>query len=336
VSSLRSLIVWFVAGSALICAAVAGAAQDQAPPPANEDCAACHDDPGAQRPDGTGIGVDTGSFAASIHGPMACVDCHADLASLDDYPHGESLESVNCATCHDDVGGTYHDSIHARAREEAGLAMAPSCSHCHGTHDIRGMLDVSSRVSRPSVAATCGTCHVGILERYDQSIHAAALEAADPRAPVCNDCHTAHAIQRTDTDVWRLSVTRECGTCHLDVVESFNLTFHGKVNQLGFSRVAACADCHGAHDIRPQSDPASMISSARLVETCSTCHPGANAEFVKYDPHPNPRDYERSPVLWWANVFYWTLIPACFAFFALHSALWFNRSWRERRTGRRA
>ena len=51
--------------------------------------------------------------------------------------------------------------------------------------------------------------------------------------------------------------------------------------------------------------------------------------FVAYDPHPNPRDYNRSKVLWAANVFYWALIPGCFGFFGLHSGLWFYRSRKE-------
>jgi hypothetical protein len=162
------------------------------------------------------------------------------------------------------------------------------------------------------------------------------VKKGDPHAPVCTSCHTAHAIQRTDTAAWRSSVTGECATCHAQVVDSFRRTFHGKVTQLGFTQVAACADCHGAHDILPPSNPASRVAPAHLVQTCSQCHRGANSQFVKYDPHPNPRDYQRSHVLWWANVFYWGLIPGCFGFFALHSALWFNRSWRERKTGTRS
>jgi len=149
---------------------------------------------------------------------------------------------------------------------------------------------------------------------------------------VCADCHTAHAIQRADTDASRLRATAECGSCHTSVVESFTRTFHGKVTQLGSARAAACADCHGAHDILPASNAASTVSPKNLQTTCGKCHQGANASFVQYDPHPNPRDYTRSATLWWANRFYWLLIPACFGFFGLHSLLWFWRSRKEART----
>ena len=313
-------------------ATAAGAAQAPAPkPPANDDCLACHGDPDTKRANGTPVAVDAAAVTASVHRAQPCVGCHADLAALTEFPHPDTLKKVDCAGCHNAVGATYHDSIHARAREKSGLTVAPACADCHGRHDILGKSDPKSRVAHAQVPATCGVCHGGIKQRYDVGVHAAALKKGDPRAPVCADCHTAHAIQRVDTDASRLSKTAECGSCHAAVVASFTRTFHGKVTQLGSAGAAACSDCHGAHDILPASDPASTISPKNLPKTCSACHAGANASFVQYDPHPDPGNYQRSAALWWANRFYWALIPGCFAFFGLHSLLWFWRSKREAR-----
>jgi hypothetical protein len=304
--------------------------------PANEDCAACHGDADAKRANGSSVAIDAAALAASKHGAMPCVACHADLASFTDFPHADTLAKVNCASCHDAVGATYHDSIHARAREKSGLNVAPACADCHGRHDILGKADPKSRVSHAQVPVTCGGCHVGIKRRYDTSVHAAALAKPGSRAPVCADCHTAHAIQRVDTETARLGATALCGSCHASVVESFARTFHGKVTQLGSAGAAACANCHGAHDILPASNAASTVSPQNLQATCGTCHTGANARFVQYDPHPDPSDYKRSAVLWWANRFYWVLIPGCFAFFGLHSLLWFWRSRQDAHAQREA
>jgi len=317
--------------AACLATATAAAGQSTPKPPANDDCLACHGEATAKRDDGRSIAVDAKFFEASTHGPMACVDCHADLAKPNEFPHAAKLAKVECGSCHDDIKSKYRDSIHAYAKEKAGLVVAPACADCHGKHDVRPHTDAASRVYHTRVPGMCGSCHAGIKEHYDTSVHAAALKKGDSRAPACADCHTAHAIQRADTDKWRLEVTAECGSCHAQVVDSFRSTFHGKVTELGFTRVASCADCHGAHDIRRASDPASTVSKAQLVKTCGKCHQGANEQFVKYDPHPNPRDYKRSAVLWWANRFYWVLIPGCFAFFGLHSALWFRRAAQERR-----
>jgi len=307
------------AAAAIIWSAAAASAQTTPAAPANDDCLTCHDT------------VDATRFEASIHGPMSCVDCHADAGK--ELPHPEKLAKAACGSCHDDIAGKYHDSIHAWAKEKAGLVVAPACADCHGKHDIRGKDDPKGRVSHAQVPATCGTCHAGIREKYDAGIHADALKKGGSNAPVCVDCHTTHAIQRTDTDTWRLRVTGECGSCHAKVVESFRRTFHGKVTELGFTRVAACADCHGAHDILPASNAASLVSKAKLVETCGRCHTGANERFVRYDPHPDPTNYSRGAVLWYANKFYWALIPGCFGFFGLHSALWY---WRSKKDGGRS
>jgi hypothetical protein len=313
--------------------AAAGAGQAPPPkPPANDDCLACHGEPDAKRANGTPISVDASAYKGSAHAELACVDCHADLATLTEYPHADSLKKVDCASCHTDVGATYHDSIHARAREKSGLVVAPACADCHGRHDIRPRTDPASRVSRAQVPVTCGACHDGIRRRYDAGVHGAALRNGVPGAPVCADCHTAHAIQRADTEAARLGATAECGGCHETVAAAFTRTFHGKVTQLGSAQAATCASCHGAHDILRASDAASTIAPKNLPVTCGACHPGANARFVEYDPHPNPQDYNRSAILWWANRFYWVLIPGCFGFFGLHSLLWFWRSRRDART----
>jgi len=308
-------IVRLVAVAAL-CAAPAAAAQSSAKPPANDDCLTCHADH-----------VDAKQFGASVHGAMACVDCHADLAKVTEFPHADTVAKVACASCHDDVAAKYRDSVHGRARSKAGLIVAPDCADCHGTHDIRSRKDSGSRVYHARVPSTCGKCHAGIQHEFDRSIHAAKLKAGSTQAPSCVDCHTEHAIQRAETTTSRLDVTAQCGTCHAAVVESFRRTVHGKGTDLRSGAAAMCADCHGAHDVLPAANRDARISKTHLVETCGRCHTGANDRFVEYDPHPNPSDYRRSAVLWWANRFYWILIPGCFGFFGLHSALWF---WRGR------
>ncbi len=319
------LATCFLAGLA------AGAGAQTVKPPGNDDCLACHGDSDAKRANGTSIAVDEKVFAGSTHGPLACVDCHQDLATTQEFPHPDTLAKVRCAACHDEEGAKYHDSIHSWAKERAGLtSAAPACADCHGQHDIQGRDDPHARVFRANVPPTCGSCHQGVVAQYNHGIHGSKVKAGSGNAPVCTDCHTAHTIQRADNDRFRLGVTAECGTCHSEVVESFRRTFHGKVTELGFVTVAACADCHGAHDILPASDSGSAVSRAHLVETCRKCHAGANESFVQYDPHPDPRSYARSPLMWWVNRFYTVLIAGCFGFFGVHSALWFRRSWRTR------
>ena len=148
------------------------------------------------------------------------------------------------------------------------------------------------------------------------------MKAGNALAPVCADCHTAHDIGSVDTDQWKLAIVRECGTCHEQSFRTYRDTFHGKITALGFTRVAKCADCHGSHGILPASNPASMISPQRRLATCQQCHPAANANFALYDPHADPHDHDRNPMLYYTSVFMKLLLGGVFLFFGIaHAAL---------------
>jgi nitrate/TMAO reductase-like tetraheme cytochrome c subunit len=209
--------------------------------------------------------------------------------------------------------------------------VSANCTSCHGSHDIRRKTDPASRVHRANVATTCATCHTGIEQVYEKSIHAQKVAAGNTGAAVCSDCHTSHEIQRTETAAWKLEVLRECGTCHTEKAETYRDTYHGQVTTLGFSRIATCASCHGSHDILPASNPASKVSSANIVNTCRTCHSAANENFAKYDPHADKHDAARSPVLHWTYRFMQVLLAGVFLFFGTHTLLWLPRSWAMRR-----
>jgi hypothetical protein len=389
-----------------VCAALLGlaitvtAAQSPAAePPTNDICLTCHGDPGAVSSAGRSVAVDETKFGESIHGllGMACVDCHADLAANEDYPHAEDLEPVSCAMCHDgavatydlgihaqarreegstvaatcvdchtahdirpksdpdspsyalnipatcarchgseeiiaaghiaigNVPALYDDSIHGRAVSRSGLLVAPNCTSCHGSHDIRQRTDPESRVNHANVPAICGSCHEGILRVYGTGVHGSGVASGNGGAPVCSDCHSAHGIQQADASQWQLDVIGECGTCHADQMRTYRDTFHGQVTSLGFTRVATCAACHGSHAIYPREDPRSAISSERLLETCQQCHETATEGFTRYDPHADKYDSERNPTLYWARFGMTWLLIGTFGFFGLHGLLWLPR-----------
>jgi nitrate/TMAO reductase-like tetraheme cytochrome c subunit len=189
-------------------------------------------------------------------------------------------------------------------------------------------------VFRTNIVATCTKCHEGIRPIYEKSVHAQAVKAGNALAPVCADCHTAHGIAATGTSDWQLAIVRECGTCHEQSLRTYRDTFHGKVTELGFTRVAKCADCHGAHDVLPARDPASTVSAGNRAATCRKCHEGANENFAKYDPHADPHDVARNPVLAYSAKFMQVLLGGVFVFFGMHTLLWFPRAWQVRRNRR--
>lgn len=308
----------------------------------NVDCAPCHADAVADyRRSAHAQALANGSNVAAT-----CVSCHGehDIRSKAD-PQSRTYHlnvAATCSACHGnpqviqkghiaigDVASPFKDSIHGRALSRSGLLVAPTCSDCHGPHDIRRKSDSASRVAMANVPGTCGKCHEGIAHEFAGSVHASVL-AKGGSAPACQTCHTAHAITTTDNPAWQVGVVTQCGTCHADRISTYRDTFHGQVTKLGFRAVATCADCHGTHRILPASDPASPIAPANLVQTCGKCHKGANANFIKYDPHADKRNRQRYAGLYYASIFMRVLLFSVFGFFGLHSVLWLGRGLRER------
>jgi hypothetical protein len=309
-----------------------------------ETCATCH-------------AAQVRAYRGSIHGrsrqsgdteAATCRSCHSAAHTIVSKNNPESpVYHLNlprtCAQCHADpalakrhhiqVGAVYQlymDSIHGRAVTRSGLLVAANCSDCHGSHAIQPRTDPTSRVFRGNIPQTCGTCHAGILKIYATSVH------GKDQAAVCTDCHTAHQIRRVEGAPWQLDAIRECGHCHQDELRTYRETFHGKVTELGFTRVAKCADCHGSHAILPASDPRSTVAAGRLVQTCGQCHSKATPAFVQFHPHADPDDKARFPLLHQVSLFMTILLAGTFAFFGVHTVLWFPRSLIERiRRGRR-
>ncbi len=309
------------------------------------DCATCHDAAvAAFKKSSHSQARDAGRSGAT------CVDCHGThdiLPSKDPDSRTYHLKvSHTCGSCHGDqatgqgmaggnVMGAFHDSIHGRALDRAGLLVAPSCASCHGAHDILGKSAPESRVHRAKVPDMCGTCHEGVQHTFAQSIHGQLFAKGDARAPVCISCHTTHAIQRPQGNAFRVGVVdTACGECHVESLHTYRDTFHGQVTELGFSQVATCADCHGAHEQFPQSDPRSLVSAEKRLSTCQKCHARANANFAMYDPHADAHDHDRGAVLFYSSRFMQLLLAGVFGFFGLHTSLWFVRSLREVRNRR--
>ena len=310
-------------------------------PPAQ--CASCHAKPAEQ-------------YASSIHGmshkmgaseAATCASCHGthDIVSVKqpDSPVYKLNLPKTCGTCHDnaaitkeyrmgktEAAGHYLDSIHGKALVKMGLIVAPSCNDCHGVHDIKRSIDKDSRSSHANIAKSCGTCHVGIEDTYNASVHGQLLAKGDKRGPVCTDCHSAHDIEKPATAHFKGLSDQSCGKCHEDRLEHYRETYHGKAMALGqpnvASDVAACYDCHGHHDVYPVSDPRSRLSKDRIVATCQQCHAGANVQFTKYQPHANPLDKAHYPILNKVFLFMTALLIGTFGFFGLHTAFWLFRS----------
>ena len=158
----------------------------------------------------------------------------------------------------------YMDSIHGFALSKEGLLVAANCQSCHGSHHILSHKDPKSPTFKANIPKTCGTCHAKINEDLNGGAHGQAVARGTMKAPVCTDCHTAHAILQPTEAAFRMQSTPICGSCHKDKLSTYRDTFHSQLGSLGgYVETARCWDCHGAHEILPASDPRSPIEQGQ-------------------------------------------------------------------------
>jgi cytochrome b subunit of formate dehydrogenase len=215
-----------------------------------ETCARCHADPKITRTLPFGNRAPVAGYTKSVHGRALLVDknpaapncgtCHPAHEVL---PPGDPKSLVNrmnlpktCATCHGDVYGIYAQSVHgiAAARGESG---APTCSDCHGEHQIEGPDSPTSSVYPSNISkTTCPACHGSVLAgrrngfdpariaSFSQTYHGLASRRGDLSVANCASCHGVHNIFPSHdprSTVNKANLVETCGRCHPDAGARF-------------------------------------------------------------------------------------------------------------------
>jgi predicted CXXCH cytochrome family protein len=320
----------------------------------NETCLGCHGQPGLtmtlENGDILDLYVDPSVYAASIHGQdgYACVQCHTNLG---DYPHPQftatdlrdatlQLTGV-CNRCHSGEYNLTMDSVHAAA-QASGIREAAVCSDCHGSHNIQQWTDSKTGELLPqarlNIPTTCAKCHNAIYQKYNESVHGAALREQDNTdVPTCIDCHGVHNIGNPTTAAFRVNSPQLCAGCHTnpelmdkygistDVLNTYVADFHGTTLTLFEKQspdaqinVPVCYDCHGVHDISNVNNPETGLAMQQnLLARCKVCHPDATSNFPTawmshYIPSPN-----QFSLVYYVNLFYKIFIPAVLGFMLL-------------------
>jgi len=176
-----------------------------------------------------------------------------------------------CAQCHSDKYEQYKTSVHGKALTEEGNIDVPTCTDCHGVHNIQDPTTASFRNTTP---ALCADCHdnAGIMDKYGIS-----------------------------TNVLETYVADFHGT---------NVKLFGDQSPDEPTNKAVCTDCHGVHDIAKVDNPETGIAlRENLLVKCQRCHPDATANFPgAWMSHyvPSPQHY---PIVYYVNLFYKIMIP---------------------------
>jgi predicted CXXCH cytochrome family protein len=220
------------------------------------------------------------ALAAGNTDAAVCTDCHnphtqkrltnAETGKLLGYARLHIPQT--CAQCHSAIYDQYKESVHGKALTEDGNLDVPTCTDCHGVHNISSPTTASFRNSIPFLCAECHTNNA-LMQKYGLS-----------------------------TDVLNTYVADFHGT----TVVLFEKTFPDQP-----TNKPVCTDCHGVHDIVRADDPnKGLVVRENLLARCQVCHPGATANFPEawmshYIPSP-----EKYPLVYYVNLFYKFFIPA--------------------------
>ena len=298
-------------------------------------CLSCHGNPDLSMTLPSGevlpLFIDAEHLKQSVHSPLGieCQACHTEIKT---YPHPpieyqtrrelSRAYYLSCEKCHSTIYEKAQDSMHAAVAAEN--PSAPVCTDCHGSHYVQ-----DPNQPRSLVSTTCSNCHGEVYEKYKESIHGSALmEEDNPDVPVCTDCHGVHNIQDPRSEQFRIDSPELCAGCHADaelmgkydlpadVYDLYKLSWHGvdvSVYKARWPTIwhdsAVCTDCHGIHDIFQTEDPRSSVNPENLLATCQKCHPGVGPNWTDAWTGHHEISLERSPLLYYIDVFYSSLIP---------------------------
>jgi len=199
-----------------------------------------------------------------------CLKCHSKKLkkSLED---GEKL-SLHVATA------DFADSVHS------GIG----CTGCH--EDIANRKHPKTKIAinnqrdySIAMNQACGNCHEAKMLAYEGSIHASLVADGNQTAPVCTDCHSAHAVK--SQALYEPVTGQSCKSCHENIFEAYAESVHGEArangNVIRASHIQApiCADCHRAHET-------TAVAAGELVQsTCLSCHDGAALAHEQWLPN---------------------------------------------------
>lgn len=164
------------------------------------------------------------------------------------------------------------------------------------------MLLLFSQYVLASVNNSCVECHMNLEEELSKSVRQWAMSIHKEIGVTCHDCHGGdpgikdeNAMDRSTGFIGTPSpkeIPLLCAKCHADakLMRQFNIrtdqfaeykiSVHGRrLFEKGDEKVATCVSCHGAHDIRKKSDPASSVYHKNVPEMCAKCH--SDPEYMK-------------------------------------------------------
>jgi cytochrome b subunit of formate dehydrogenase len=141
---------------------------------------------------------------------------------------------------------------------QEGTPSDATCLECHSD---------SSMAQTPLVRT--GLIHGTAVDREGLTLQVTneSLKGSAHDGFACIDCHAA--IKEIPHEEKLPPV--KCASCHEDAQMALDAGIH-RAQGKDAAYVPGCTDCHGAHQIKPASNPDSSVNHVKLLDTCGACH----------------------------------------------------------------
>ncbi len=207
-----------------------------------------------------------------------------------------------CYNCHKEMVGDRPTELYPG---DVHFKLGISCADCHGGDRTSDDMEVAMSKGKgfigipkgDKITSICLRCHSdeGMMKKFNSKIDVKqfglfrASVHGKSEIATCVTCHGVHNIKKVSdpsSPVYPTNEVKLCSRCHSDAnymkrfnpalptdqFEKYKTSVHGQRILKGDTKVAACSDCHSAHDIFPANDPRSTVFASTLPSTCARCH----------------------------------------------------------------
>ncbi|MBU1226884.1 MAG: NapC/NirT family cytochrome c [Actinobacteria bacterium] len=256
----------------------------------NQSCANCHEDEAESARDN----VHAAALATGVREAAVCTDCHDAHNARKPVAHTPEVAET-CGECHGEIYQLYEGSVHGEALA-TGNRDVPTCTDCHGVHDVGGPSQSEFHLFSPQI---CAGCHQDkeLMDRYGVRADTFDTYIAD---------------------------------FHGETVVLFEALAPGQE-----TNKPVCIDCHGVHNIQSADNPDSQTFKDNILGTCQRCHPDASINFPSaWLGHYTP-SADNALLVWLAGWFYKIVIPVTIGGMLGYVVLLSFRSRRSRKEAAR-
>ena len=204
----------------------------------------------------------------------------------------------------------FDKSVHGMALKN-GVSEAPTCTDCHGVHNLQKADKPTSIINKYNLSSLCGKCHIALTNEYINSVHGIALKKGHSDAPSCTYCHGEHSIRPIEGLTDRIFLMNKinkfvvqnnrmvyCVHCHTDknLADKYGMLTISKAHEWlpGVARhyeTVRCVDCHSSY--MPPNLSHNILPPEKTIKKCEECHSKNSILMTKLYKHERKKSQEK-------------------------------------------